>query len=153
MQSDATKTCSRCRETKPLSEFYLLARRNRTEATNHRSHCKLCHHTSMRDGIRQWRTRNIERERASNRARYGVIRDYLRDIKHTQGCLFCAEREPAVLDFHHRDPSTKLMALGGGVHNPSAWPAVLAEIPKCVVLCANCHRRVHAGLLTLTPSK
>ena len=48
---------------------------------------------------------------------------------------------PAVYDFHHLEPSKKDF-------NPAAlrqcsWERFRAEIDKCVMLCANCHRTRH----------
>ena len=59
------------------------------------------------------------------------------------GCPFCGEKEPVALDFHHRDPDVK----DGSVRRQTSLKRVQAEAAKCVVLCANCHRKVHAGLL------
>lgn len=57
-------------------------------------------------------------------------------------CLDCGENDPACLQFHHRDPSQKLMNIG---HKGkcSSTEKLLAEIVKCDVLCANCHRKHH----------
>lgn len=63
------------------------------------------------------------------------------------GCLFCREQEPICLDFHHINPANKEFAVGGA--RMMATKRVIAEIAKCVVLCANCHRKLHAGLLHL----
>jgi len=57
-----------------------------------------------------------------------------------QSCAHCGENHPAVLEHHHTDPTTKRFPV-------AKWPAhrlsvVLAEAAKCVVLCANCHRKV-----------
>ena len=53
-------------------------------------------------------------------------------------CADCGERDPVVLEFDHlRD---KTFDIGSKLIH-KAWPAVLAEIAKCEVVCANCHRR------------
>src|SRR4051794_36986150 len=50
----------------------------------------------------------------------------------------CGETDPVVLEFDHlRD---KEFDIASGIHY-HAWSKVLAEIAKCEVVCANCHRR------------
>mgnify|MGYP002336179890 CR=1 FL=1 len=54
----------------------------------------------------------------------------------------------AALEFHHVDPGGKDFAISSdGVPRP--WSAIVAELAKCVMLCANCHREVHAGVREL----
>jgi hypothetical protein len=55
-------------------------------------------------------------------------------------CIDCGETDPLVLDFDHREPSTKLNEVSRMVRS-RPWSIVLAEIEKCDVRCANCHRR------------
>jgi predicted HNH restriction endonuclease len=50
---------------------------------------------------------------------------------------------PAAFDFHHYDPSTKRYSLAQR-HMDNSWANLTAEADKCVLLCANCHRTVHA---------
>ncbi|HYB23947.1 MAG TPA: helix-turn-helix domain-containing protein [Solirubrobacteraceae bacterium] len=61
-------------------------------------------------------------------------------------CRICGyDRNMAALHFHHVDPSTKrheINAKGVGV----AIETLRAEARKCVLLCANCHAEVEAGL-------
>ena len=53
-----------------------------------------------------------------------------------------------MFDFHHRDAKEKDFAISqDGV--PRRWETIVAELAKCVMLCANCHREVHAGVRTL----
>jgi hypothetical protein len=37
-----------------------------------------------------------------------------------------------------------------GSNSNRSWSATRKEIEKCILLCANCHREVHAGLIDLT---
>ena len=46
----------------------------------------------------------------------------------------------AALEFHHLDPSEKEVSIST---TNVAWSIVLAELEKCVLLCANCHREAH----------
>lgn len=54
----------------------------------------------------------------------------------------CGEDDPRCLDFHHRDPDTKSFGVAG--FRGSALGPLQREIEKCDVLCANCHRKLHA---------
>jgi len=51
----------------------------------------------------------------------------------------CGETDPLVLQFDHRDGTTKIDTVGTMV-NRANWNTLLAEIAKCDVRCANCHR-------------
>ena len=67
------------------------------------------------------------------------------DIKMESGCVECGyKKHPAALDFHHRDPATKLFSLGSKVHSYGK-ERIIEEIEKCDVLCANCHRSVYGN--------
>lgn len=61
-------------------------------------------------------------------------------------CEGCGSAVPvAAFEFHHRDAGTKEFAISAdGV--PRRWALIVAELGKCVLLCANCHREVHAGV-------
>jgi len=70
--------------------------------------------------------------------KYKAQRQMLDDYKANLVCQECGFNHPAALQFHHRDPSTKVDAVTRMVRSGS-WDDVLAEIAKCDVLCANCH--------------
>lgn len=52
----------------------------------------------------------------------------------------------AALHFHHVDPTTKAFGIAHGGMSRS-YEALAAEAAKCVLLCANCHAGVEAGVL------
>ena len=57
-------------------------------------------------------------------------------------CVDCSgEFHPAVFDFHHLDPSKKDLKVANSFCRK--WEVVRAELDKCVMLCANCHRLRH----------
>lgn len=56
-------------------------------------------------------------------------------------CARCPETHPWCLEFHHRDPKTKLFLPNAA--KKRSLGALLAEIAKCDVLCSNCHRKLH----------
>jgi len=63
-----------------------------------------------------------------------LLIDYFRD----HPCVDCGETDPLVLEFDHLDD--KSFAIARALRERS-WEAILAEISKCEVCCANCHRR------------
>jgi transposase len=61
-------------------------------------------------------------------------------------CRLCGFAEhPGALHFHHVDPATKEFHLGFGGETRSL-ERMRAEARKCVLLCANCHALVEAGV-------
>ena len=64
-------------------------------------------------------------------------------------CRGCDRALPvAAFEFHHLAAGEKEFAISSdGIPRP--WPAIAAELAKCVLLCANCHREVHAGVREL----
>ncbi len=49
------------------------------------------------------------------------------------------------LEFHHIESSSKDFSISGKGYTRS-WKRVEEEIKKCLLLCANCHREIHAGM-------
>lgn len=49
------------------------------------------------------------------------------------------------LEFHHTDPEQKDFAIAGKAQN-HPWAVIQAELDKCLMLCANCHREEHVRL-------
>lgn len=61
-------------------------------------------------------------------------------------CLLCGYHEYyGALEFHHVDPSSKEFSLSGK-GSTMGWDKAKEELKKCVLLCANCHREVHANI-------
>lgn len=56
---------------------------------------------------------------------------------------------PECMDFDHRDPALKSFGIGNGLSSHGD-ALVLAEIAKCDLICANCHRiRTHKKVLDI----
>lgn len=66
-------------------------------------------------------------------------------------CCVCGYNKTTwALHYHHIDPSKKVFNLSKVRSDSIPWEDIENELRKCVVLCANCHAEVHAGLITPT---
>ena len=83
--------------------------------------------------------------RRNDAVRFLAIKEYIASIK-ASGCIICGETTLCALDFHHTS-NNKLDNIATLVANKGNFSKIVAEVEKCVVLCANCHRKVHAGIL------
>src|SRR6476661_3498495 len=82
------------------------------------------------------REREIERVRARQLATIEFLRK-LRDVP----CSDCARRFAGhQMDFDHRDPSQKRFNLSSARAGLKNRAELLAELAKCDIVCANCHR-------------
>lgn len=129
----STKRCVTCHVVRPLTDFNKrasapdgLQARCRPCASLWYEANKVAHKANVR--------RRNERVRLEQRV---LIEQYL--LEHP--CVECGEDDLRVLDFDHEDPATKVDEVvrlaGFGI----AWERIEAEIAKCSVRCANCHRR------------
>ena len=75
----------------------------------------------------------------------------LKAVQHLGGkCSKCGYSKcKEALEFHHKIPSQKEFSIALKGHCRS-WERVRAEIEKCDLLCANCHRELHAEIDKLT---
>ena len=59
-------------------------------------------------------------------------------------CEICGYNKcQSALEFHHKDPTKKEFELGKIIRSKKTF---FEEADKCHLLCANCHREVHAGI-------
>ena len=96
---------------------------------------------------RQWYQKNLgkerERLRKSNKRRKVEIAEWFETYKVNLSCKECGESHIGCLDFHHRNPDEKDFEVSVAVCRGWSRERILAEVEKCDVLCANCHRKFH----------
>ena len=62
-------------------------------------------------------------------------------------CQICGyNRCINALEFHHLNPQEKDFTISGGT---KSFDSLKPEVDKCILVCANCHREIHAGLISL----
>lgn len=62
-------------------------------------------------------------------------------LRMSHGCIDCGELDPIVLEFDHRNPSTKKYKISDIRKTKVKIEDFISELEKCDVVCANCHRR------------
>jgi hypothetical protein len=128
------KRCCRCGGVKPLAEFAW-----RRKAKDQRdTFCRPCRSAYGKEHYAANRQRYID-QAAAVKKRLRLERT-MRLIAYFEShpCVDCGERDPVVLEFDHlRD---KAFAIGPKLCTMK-WESIAAEIAKCEVVCANCHRR------------
>ena len=136
------KICPKCNELKTAEDFGESTKRS----DGLQIHCRDCRKSYNKERYlkdKSFRDKVADRRnRVRNKALTLVSR-----YKRFCGCFICGEKEPVCLDLHHTDPSQK-DADPSSLCNRSK-DRLKKEIRKCVVLCSNCHRKVHAGLVLI----
>jgi hypothetical protein len=129
------RACTKCGELKPLEAFPPV---RRGEAKL-QSWCRECF---AKANARNYR-KNHDREKARLVRQVGERRAEVRkrivEYLKEHPCVDCGERDIVVLEFDHL--SDKLADLSVYAGGGRSWARVKAEIDKCEVRCANCHRR------------
>lgn len=83
----------------------------------------------------KWKKAHVK----SQQAVYVRKRAWVNQYKISRGCKICGYNKwPEALDFDHKDPKTKLFWIARNID--ASWAKLQAEIDKCIILCANCHR-------------
>ncbi len=130
------KKCNTCGITKDVSCFSRKSKNKDKLQTK----CKECQNEYHKEHYLQNRTKYLQK--AKNRTQ--ELREWFAKHKESLKCARCPESHPACLQFHHRDPSQKDGNVSTFVtRDHKGKLAILNEISKCEVLCANCHAKKH----------
>lgn len=130
------KVCSKCKLLKLSSEFG----RNRSTSDQLQKYCRQCRKISDYNHYQRNKIQCYGRV-AKRRME---IAAWFRSIKKSSYCLDCGNSDPWVLDFHHLSKKSK--DISTMVCQGYSIKAIEAEMSKCIVLCANCHRKRHQKL-------
>lgn len=129
------QTCANCKRELPVASF---AFRNKSKGI--RGHeCRDCHS----ERFKSWYGRHAYSERDRLKQSKLAKRKWLVEYKVARKCERCGEDHPACLEFHHLNSDDKDIDLGRAVVAGWSIARMLEEIAKCILLCANCHRKLH----------
>lgn len=122
---DPERICAKCNILKPRSEYY--TRRKHSRST-YSPYCKVCVNSSTIS-----RQRKIKQQAVS----------YMGGK-----CSCCGyDKYLGALEFHHKNPAEKDFAIGE-IKN-SSFQRMIPELQKCVLVCANCHKEIHGGIIKI----
>lgn len=137
-----TKICSKCKIEKPRDEFLW---KNKSKNLKH-SVCSECYKEVRKksyDANSEYYKNKSKNRRKNHSIKY-------EEYKKTLSCIVCSESESVCLDFHHLDSSGKEYSVGTKKYSTQSFETTKKEIEKCVVLCSNCHRKLHYGIIKLS---
>ena len=127
------RRCCRCKNELDIDKFHL-----------NQSMCKVCR--KLDD---QWRYQNTDKRAKMDHLKADIVAGV---NAHKKSCAFddCNETHTCVLEFHHvrgekKDEISDMVTKGFSLAK------IEIEIAKCVVICSNCHRKIHAGVKRLPP--
>lgn len=84
-----------------------------------------------------------QKEKTQNRQKQSRHRNiaFIREFKQGKRCTDCKEDYPYwMLEFDHLPEFEKLFTIGGRNARDYSLEQIVAEIAKCEIVCANCHK-------------
>jgi hypothetical protein len=129
------KTCSKCNVEKDYCGFS----KDKRKLDGLQIYCKICKAEYDRNYYHRVPKRKKNKSEESKLRRY-KIREWIREIKRGKKCN-CGEDHPACLDFHHIND--KEFSIGNAISLSYGKNRILKEIEKCIIMCSNCHRKLH----------
>lgn len=135
------KVCFKCKQSKPLSSFY----RTKRSKDGHQPRCKLC----MRASYNSSRNKKKDHYNSLKRKRVHHHTNKWRELKEKQGCKFCNEKFGPCLQLHHLDPKEKERDISNLTTGGFSWDRILEEASKGIIVCGNCHVKLHYNLINI----
>lgn len=132
------KRCATCKTMKDEEEFNW---RNQALGIRHPT-CRECQKSYRLDWYVKHKAEHLQNVKARKHEVRKEARQYVWNYLLAHPCTKCGESDPVVLEFHHlyeKDKTISVMIADG-------WSIdrIQMEMNKCIVLCANCHRRITA---------
>jgi len=86
---------------------------------------------------------NKERAKENKNKRREKLRIYIKSFLEKHPCSKCDEADTRCLVFHHSDRKGKEKTISEMVKKVRSLENIQKEMDKCIVLCQNCHNRLH----------
>ena len=100
--------------------------------------CKVCHREYRKAHYQENKPYYAEKARRNTKRYKKVARDYVWDLLSRSSCADCGKCDPRVMEFDHlRDKEHDVGSMISAGHSVET---IKAEIEKCEIVCANCHK-------------
>lgn len=131
----SNKKCIMCGEDKFISEF----NKEKTTKDGLSCYCKSCRKIKRNKSYLKNKENILQKQLDKRRQ----SQDWVRQFK--TKCAHCGEDHPATLDFHHLEGKEHGIANLTNRNNltKKIKSLIIKEIKKCIVICSNCHRKLH----------
>ena len=130
-----------CKQSLAPQQFHWKYKSKRVRSST----CKAC--TAVRH--RAWYVKNNKDRKKQIQVRNKevalIARQYVFTYLSENPCVDCGEADPTTLEFDHRKGVDKVMCVSDMRRRRLSLDRIKAEIAKCDVRCANCHRRKTAN--------
>ena len=129
------KICTVCQIEKPITEF----NKNACKKDGLQTLCRTC----SKANSKFYYDANPKRHRKNVSRRLHKIIEWMNNEKSKLSCKECGASHVSFLQFHHLNPKQKEVSVGDAVAQGWSIKRIENEISKCIVLCANCHFKLH----------
>jgi hypothetical protein len=125
-----SRQCGRCRQLLPTTSFARYGK-------GHQSYCRAC----QKEYDAAWYRANKRRRQEKVRADRQEYVEWLDSLKEGRPCTDCGVvYPPYVMEWDHLPGAEKTIELANTRRAAFGKRRILAEIAKCELVCANCHR-------------
>jgi hypothetical protein len=124
------RRCGRCKQSLPVGEFARYS-------NGLQSYCRRC----QREYDAAWYQANKARRQAKVKADREMYVAWLDSLKKGKPCTDCGRIYPSyVMEWDHLPEAVKTLVVADTRRAAHSRERILAELEKCELVCANCHR-------------
>lgn len=134
------KHCNGCNKGRDIEDFNL---KDKSKGTRH-TLCRFCMAEYSKEYYKNNKQTYIEKTKKRNQRISDENRTRLFAYLSQHPCIDCGHTDIRVLEFDHVR-GNKLNNIAWMVGKGLSWSTIEAEIAKCEVRCANCHRIKESG--------
>lgn len=126
--------CSGCKADKSPEEFNW---RNKSQGIR-KHHCRTCDRAIKKkfyEAHKEQVKQEVKQRKQQKSTQY-------KEWKEQFSCSVCGEDDECCLDFHHLNPEEKENSISSMIRDKN-WDIIMEEVKKCIVVCKNCHAKIH----------